>query len=172
MFKFGSLFPYFIFLCTAPQDAIRVTAREVHHRVIDITWTSPSERNGSIGYNLSYTGTQPPPYPQEEAQTDTNSIIFSNVNNVTHTINNALPFAIYVIKVFAYNTDLGQNAAGPTGTDTINRTLGGQLKQEPITEILMQHCCRSLLDNITFFYFNLQTCSCTWSSSTAVYCCH
>ena len=117
---------YFYFLHAAPQDAISVIAREVDQGVIDITWTSSSERNGSISYNLSYTGTQPPPYPQEEAQTDMNSIIFSSVNNLTHTINNALPFAIYVIKVFAYNTDLGQNAAGPTGTDTINRTLGGQ----------------------------------------------
>ena len=120
-------FPIYL-LHTAPQDAISVTAREVHQGVIDIAWTSPSERNGSISYNLSYTGTQPPPYPQEEAQTDINSFIFNSVNDVTHIINNTLPFAIYVIKVFAYNTDLGQNAVGPTGTDTINRTSGGQLK--------------------------------------------
>ena len=112
----------YVSLLIAPQGAINVTAREVRAGVIDIAWTSPSERNGSISYNLTYRGTQPPPYPQEEACTDSNSIIFSSVDNMSHTINNALSFAIYNIEVFAYNTDLGQTAAGPTGVNIINRT--------------------------------------------------
>lgn len=62
--------PYSLFLThTVPQDAIRVTAMEVRDRVIEISWKMPSDRNGSVSYNLSYTGTQPLPYPVEEAQT-------------------------------------------------------------------------------------------------------
>lgn len=68
---------------------------EVRDGVINIAWTMPSERNGSVSYNLFYTGSQPPPYPQEEAQTDTYSIVFNSVNITTHTINNALPFDIH-----------------------------------------------------------------------------
>ena len=107
---------------TAPQDAITVTAMEVRKGVINITWSMPSERNGSVSYNLSYTGTQPPPYPQEEARTDKNSFVYNSVSEVTHSINNVLSFAIYIIEVFAYNIDLGQTVAGPIGSAIINRT--------------------------------------------------
>ena len=88
-------------------------------RTIMITWSAPSERNGSLSYNVSFTGRQIPPYPQERALCRDGSFVVHDVSNTTHMLTNILPFAQYNIRVFAFNQLLGQDAMSPTEMRTI-----------------------------------------------------
>ena len=87
--------------------------------IITVTWTPPSERNGSISYNLTYSGFQVPPYPPSRALGMSGTFIINEASNVSHQITGALAFAKYTINVFAFNKQLGQTAASTTETRAI-----------------------------------------------------
>ena len=92
--------------------------------IITVTWTPPSERNGSISYNLTYSGFQAPPYPQSRADNMSGTFIINEAGNVSHQITGALAFAVYTISVFAFNKQLGQTAASTTETrDIMTQTI-------------------------------------------------
>ena len=87
--------------------------------IITVTWAPPSERNGSISYNLTYSGFQVPPYPPSRALGMSGTFIINEASNVSHQITGALAFAEYSINVFAFNKQLGQTAASTTETRAI-----------------------------------------------------
>ena len=87
--------------------------------IIMVTWAPPSERNGSISYNLTYSGFQVPPYPPSRALGMSGTFIINEASNVSHQITGALAFANYTINVFAFNKQLGQTASSTTETRAI-----------------------------------------------------
>ena len=99
-------------------DNLQVT-ENIDGGIITVTWTPPSERNGSISYNLTYSGFQVPPYPPSRALGMSGTFIINEASNVSHELIGALAFARYTINVFAFNKQLGQTAASTTETRAI-----------------------------------------------------
>lgn len=116
---------------TAPQAVTDLTFVEnIQRRTIVISWTPPSERNGSLSYNVSYTASQIPTYtasglPPSRANTTSGTFVVVNASNSSHTLCNTLPFAQYIVSVFAFNRQLGQCASSPTEmTTNISAAIG------------------------------------------------
>ena len=90
---------------------------------ITVSWTPPSERNGTFLYELNYTATQDFNYNTDPPRIQTNSSTIEDIpggsNNNEVLLPGVLPFATYTIEIFAFNRLFGKSLSGPSRKMTI-----------------------------------------------------
>ena len=89
---------------------------------ITVSWTPPSERNGTFLYELNYTATQDFNYNTDPPRIQTNSSTREDIpggSNNNEVLLGVLPFATYTIEIFAFNRLFGKSLSGPPRKMTI-----------------------------------------------------
>ena len=87
------------------SDTIRDASNQDEVQV-PLSWTAPSPRNGPYRLLLSYTAQQTLPYPPDRMKTDSDTLTLRQ-RTEDYTIQEALPFANYIVTINAVNIKLG-----------------------------------------------------------------
>ena len=112
---------YFSYFHTVPQAVTELSITSMRNPnlrnrvIVEITWVPPSVRNGSFNYNLTYNADQALEYPQERKLTAMDSVILGGEQE-QFIIENALPYAIYDVRLFAFNIRRGLPGPDETGS--------------------------------------------------------
>ena len=112
---------YFSYFHTVPQAVTELSITSMKNPnlqnrvIVEITWVPPSVRNGSFNYNLTYNADQALDYPQERKLTAMDSVILGGEQE-QFIIENALPYAIYDVRLFAFNIRRGLPGLDETGS--------------------------------------------------------
>ena len=103
----------------APQNTISLEFNSMgignsSHRIsVEFMWSQPSERNGSYYFELEYSATQNFNGGRNISLTNMSQISGQQLNLQ---FNDGLPYAIYEVRIFAYNIKRGRTFGGPLTT--------------------------------------------------------
>ena len=104
-------------LFSGPQAVTNQVLRNSTVNEISVTWTNPSDRNGSFNIELNYKAIQIFPYPSRINSIMDTTELSSSRNSFV--IMNTLPYAEYVVTLVAFNRLFGRSLSSPPVTQTI-----------------------------------------------------
>ena len=131
----------------APQAVTDFTLSNDDMDII-LTWTPPSDRNGTFDYVITFSARSSFNYPSHpdriEVASDDN--IMEVGTSMSHTLVSVLAYANYEVTITAFNRLRGMGFSGPTVTRNLRSLAQGELKlfvSKVLPCIVHTYTCRS-----------------------------